>query len=287
MTDHSHLKTFVAGWPISHSMSPLMHGFWIEQFGLNASYEPIAVEPGNLEGLVQRIRDGEFRGGNVTIPHKQDIVAFADQKTPLVDLLGAANTIWMEDNNLCLTNTDAYGFSANLTALAADWKTRKHALVLGAGGASRAVVYALLEAGIANIDISNRNTDRAKEVCARFDKMASERGCNLTAQPLVSASEAHHDLIINTTALGMVGQPPLIMDVSKAAPNTIVTDIVYNPLETGLLRAAKLMSLQTVDGLGMLLHQAVPGFEKWFAHRPAVSEELRSNILSAMGAPTQ
>lgn len=282
MSDQKSKKAFVAGWPIKHSMSPILHGYWIDHFGLNATYERVAVKPGHLSDLVAKIRNGEFCGGNITIPHKEDVVSFADQKTELVDLLGAANTLWMEGDKLFITNTDAYGFAANLDELAPNWKSSTHALVLGAGGASRAVIFALLDAGIIKIDIANRNLDRAKELCERFSKMAVQKKCDLRALPQQNHATELHDLIINTTALGMVGQPQLDFDLSKVPHHTIVTDIVYNPLETELLRQAKARSLQSVDGLGMLLHQAVPGFEKWFGKRPQVSTELRQHVLSAM-----
>ncbi len=268
-------KAFVTGWPISHSKSPMLHGFWIDHYGINASYEPLGVEPENFQKFLKDLPNSEFVGGNVTIPHKE--IAF-ENLTKLDDAakaIGAVNTLWIESEILCGGNTDAYGFSANLDEFAPEWRDGKTAMVLGAGGASRAIVHSLLEAGFEKILIVNRTYERAQ-------KLANQFGDNCSAHNWADLPDLmpRTDLIVNTTSIGMAGTDASMMpDLSVLSDNTIVTDIVYSPLETPFLKSANERGLKTVDGLGMLLHQAVPGFEKWFGIRPDVTPQLRKLIL--------
>ncbi|PCJ87246.1 MAG: shikimate dehydrogenase [Hyphomicrobiales bacterium] len=283
------LKTScVIGHPIKHSRSPLLHGFWIKQFGLSAHYQAQDVAPSDLPAFLNAIRDGSsvFSGGNATIPHKERLAELADVREPSAQILGAANTFWMQDGALHCANTDAYGFLANLDQHAPDWDSgdAKQAVVLGAGGASRAIIYGLITRGFAQILIANRTLARAQEVTNQFQDLAAEHNCTLKTSSIEQASEHLQSctLLVNTTALGMVGQPALEFPLTDLNPRALVTDIVYTPLETPLLAQAKAQGNKVVDGVGMLLHQAVPGFEKWFGVRPKVSDELRAHVLGAV-----
>lgn len=252
----------------------MIHGFWLNRHGIEGSYEAIDVEPANLAVFLDRMKSGEFVGGNVTIPHKESAFEAAVRRDGAAEAIGAVNTLWMEAGELVGGNTDAYGFAASLDAGAPLWRDAGSALVLGAGGAARAILHALRDAGIAKITVANRSADRAGELALAFPGV--KPAALDTAQSLL----ARADILINTTSLGMKGQPPLDLDLETLGDDAIVTDIVYAPLETPLLKRAKERGLASVDGLGMLLHQAVPGFERWFGVRPDVSPEIRALIVA-------
>lgn len=267
-------RCFIIGHPIAHSRSPLIHGEWLRQHGLDDSYERVDVAPKDLGRFFARLRAGEFAGGNVTVPHKEAVMPHLDVIGPAALAIGAVNTIWREDGKLHGDNTDAFGFLAHLDATVPGWDQRaRAALILGAGGAARAIVHAVRERGLSQITIVNRSRDRADELVAAF------------GSPLVASDWAARDtevgradLIVNTTSLGMRGQPALDLDLSRMRPGVVVNDIVYVPLETPLLEAAKRHGGRPVDGLGMLLHQAIPGFARWFGFRPQVTPALRRKI---------
>ena len=223
------------------------------------------------------MRQAGLVGGNITLPHKEAAFALAGQIDAAAEEIGAVNTLWFRDDALWGGNTDAYGFAANLDANGPGWDKGRVALVLGAGGASRAIVYALKQRGFSDIRIVNRTLGRAQELADRFGK-----GVSAHSWAAVPELTRDADLIVNTTSLGMEGKDALEIDLASAKPDALVTDIVYVPLETPLLHAARACGLKTVDGLGMLLHQAVPGFEHWFGKRPEVTAELRDLVLADM-----
>lgn len=267
-------RCFIIGHPVAHSRSPLIHRHWLAEHGLAGSYERVDVPPAEVPGFLARLRAGEFAGGNVTVPNKEIVLPLLDEVSETARAMGAANTLWMEDGRLLGDNTDAYGFLAHLDACVPGWAGRSGtALVLGAGGAARAVIHGLVERGLERIILVNRSPERAVELAAAFPKAVEARHWQDIAI-LVGES----DLIVNTTSLGMRGQPPLEIDLSALRPGTIVDDIVYVPLETPLLAQARRRGGVPVDGLGMLLHQAVPGFERWFGVRPQVTDALRAKL---------
>lgn len=273
-------KAFVTGHPIKHSRSPLIHGFWLNEHQINGAYQPIDVLPADFSDFVAGLQKNGFVGGNVTLPHKEAAFAACDQYDAEAQAIGAVNTLWFENDRLCGGNTDSYGFSANLDAYAQGWDNADTALVLGAGGASRAIIHALKMRGFTHIHVVNRTRARAQELADYFVHGVSAHGWD-DADRLVERA----GLIVNTTSLGMIGHgdsEPFPLNLQKADPRTIATDIVYVPLETAFLTKAKAQGLRTVDGLGMLLHQAVPGFEHWFGIRPQVTPALRALILDDM-----
>ncbi|QPC86075.1 shikimate dehydrogenase [Mesorhizobium sp. NBSH29] len=271
----SPIKAFVCGHPIAHSRSPLIHGTWLTELGIAGSYEAIDVSPEDFPNFAAGLQQAGFAGGNVTIPHKEAAFAAAAVRTEAAELIGAVNTLWFDEGRLCGDNTDAYGFAANLDASAPGWATGSCAVVLGAGGAARAVIVALQQRGFNDIRIVNRTVARAQELADHFGIGANAYGWNALSELLTDA-----DLLVNTTALGMKGQETIAFDLSSMRSAAIVTDIVYVPLTTPLLAEAMGCGLRTVDGLGMLLHQAVPGFERWFGKRPDVTGSLRNRIVS-------
>lgn len=273
------LKAFVCGHPIAHSRSPKIHGYWLRQHGIAGSYEAVDVAPPDFASFLRSLASHGFRGGNITIPHKEAAFALADCRDEAAEAIGAANTLWLEDGKLHASNTDAYGFAANLDARAPEWRRVRAAVVLGAGGSSRAVVHALKSRGIADICIVNRTLARAVELAHHFGDGVSAHETAALPELLPGAG-----LVVNTTSLGMKGAGDLPADPAFMASGAIVTDIVYVPLETPFLAAARRHGLKTVDGLGMLLHQAVPGFERWFGVRPEVTPELRAMIVSDLDA---
>ncbi|UGX85785.1 shikimate dehydrogenase [Phyllobacterium meliloti] len=275
-------RAFVTGYPIRHSRSPLIHGYWLKQFGLKGSYQAVEVAPEDFPQFVNGLQDNGFVGGNVTIPHKEVAFSLCEKRDAAAEEIGAVNTLWFENGLLHGGNTDAYGFVANLDAGSPDWSERKSALVLGAGGASRAIIFALKQRGFTDIRIVNRTVERARELADRFGIAGGAHGLNAIPELLQGAA-----LIVNTTSLGMQGKDDLDIDLSGADSDALVTDIVYVPLETPLLRAARSRGLKTVDGLGMLLHQAVPGFEHWFGRRPEVTPELRNLVLADMASAAE
>ena len=270
-------KAFVTGFPIKHSRSPLIHGHWLKKYDLPGSYEAIEAAPDSFPAFLNSLKDNDYVGGNVTIPHKEMAFALCQRREPAAEEIGAVNTLWFEGGQLCGGNTDAYGFLANLDASSPGWDKHKTALVLGAGGASRAIIYALKQRGLTDIRMVNRTLTRAEELADRF-------GSGISAHEWIAVPKLLQDvsLIVNTTSLGMEGKESLSIDLSDVRHDALVTDIVYVPLETPLLKAAHMAGLKTVDGLGMLLHQAVPGFEHWFGVRPEVTAELRNVILADM-----
>lgn len=272
-------KAFVTGHPIAHSRSPKIHGHWLEKYGIDGSYRAVDVAPDNFAAFLSTLRDNSYSGGNVTIPHKEAAFTLVDRRDEAAEAIGAVNTLWFEDGVLWGGNTDGHGFAANLDQRAPGWAENGPAVVLGAGGASRAVIHALVERGVSDIRIVNRTLARAQELAHRFGASVSAHGVEATSELLADAG-----LLINTTALGMHGNEALAADPAGLPDHAIVTDIVYVPLETPLLAAARARHLRTVDGLGMLLHQAVPGFERWFGIRPEVTAELRQMIVTDIGA---
>jgi shikimate dehydrogenase len=280
----------VIGYPIKHSRSPQLHGYWLEHYGLGGRYIAESISPDHLAEFLTALKRGElaFCGGNATIPHKEAVLALADHADDTARILGAANTYWAEAGALHVTNTDTYGFLANLDDHAPDWEkplsgTSGCAVVLGAGGASRAIVYGLITRGFKQIIIANRTVERAQSIARHFAEVAQAAACEILPCSFQQAEEAlsHANVLVNTTSLGMVGQDALAFSLQKLPQAAVVTDIVYTPLETALLKQATERGNRTVDGLGMLLHQAVPGFEKWFGIRPEVTPELRNHLLHA------
>ncbi len=253
----------------------MLHGFWLKQYCIEGSYEAHGVEPENFEQFLKDLPTSEFVGGNVTIPHKEIAFANVEQLDDAAKAIGAVNTLWFAGGKLCGGNTDAYGFSANMDQFAPEWQNGKKVIVLGAGGAARAIIYAVLEAGFKEVHIVNRTLERAENLATLF-------GANCKAHPWdgLQGLLSQTDFIVNTTSIGMAGSDASMMpDLSTLPKSAIVTDIVYTPLETSFLKSANNLGLKTVDGLGMLLHQAVPGFEKWFGIHPEVTDELRDYIL--------
>ncbi|CAN7533940.1 shikimate dehydrogenase [Rhizobium sp. LjRoot258] len=272
-------QAFVTGFPIKHSRSPLIHGYWLKTLGLQGSYRAHEVAPADFSVFVDSLKSGEagFVGGNVTIPHKEMAFKLADDPDELSEELGASNTLWMEDGRLKATNTDGRGFTANLDERHSGWDSAQSAVVLGAGGASRAIVQALRDRGVREIHLVNRTVERAQELADRFGPKVYAH--SMAALPEVMCGAG---LFVNTTSLGMDGEEAPRIDFSPLLPDAVVTDIVYVPLKTPFLTQAVQQGFPVVDGLGMLLHQAVPGFEKWFGRRPVVDEKLRALIIEDM-----
>jgi shikimate dehydrogenase len=269
----------VVGWPIAHSRSPLIHRYWLQELGIDGDYIAAAVEPDRIDAFLAGFADSGYVGGNVTVPYKENAFRAAEADE-VATILGAVNTLWLEERRLLGTNTDVEGFLANLDDAAPGWdKPGESALVLGAGGAARAVVWALLQRGFDLIVVVNRSVERAEALARQFGQRVKAAGWDALALWRPQAR-----LIVNATSLGMHGQPPLAMDLSTLRDDAIVQDLVYAPLETGLLRAARDRGLTAVDGLGMLLHQAVPGFEKWFGVRPTVTAALRDLVIADLKA---
>lgn len=266
----------VIGSPVGHSKSPLVHGSWLRDYGLRGHYVPLHVEPNALEQVLRAMPHMGFVGANVTIPHKEQVLALADDVSPVAARIGAANTLtFAADGRIHADNTDGYGFLANLQQSAPDWRADGGpALVLGAGGAARAIIVALLEAGVPQIRLCNRTHARAAALARDFGPQVVVRDWSDRAQGLDDLG-----LVVNTSSLGMVGNPVLDMPLDGLAADALVTDIVYTPLMTDLLQQAQDRGNAVVDGLGMLLHQAVPGFERWFGHRPEVTADLRALVL--------
>lgn len=274
----------IMGWPISHSRSPALHNFWLDEHGIDGVYVPLPVSPDRLDQALRALPALGFRGCNLTIPHKQMALSVVDRVDPLARRIGAVNTVVVAaDGSLEGSNTDVYGFRENLRECAPDWDPKAGpAVVLGAGGAARAVVGALIEAGVAEIRIANRTVSHA-------DAIAGELGTphgRISAHKW-SARAAVLDgaaILVNTTSLGMTGEPELEIELSALPVPAVVADIVYVPLDTALLVAARRRGHRTVDGLGMLLHQGRPGFEAWFGQPVRVTCELRASVLTTLTA---
>lgn len=268
----------VIGCPVAHSKSPRLHGYWLSKYGVQGYYIPLHVDSSDLERVIRTLPAMGFRGCNVTIPHKEHALAIADVATDRARKIGAANTLtFQEDGQIHADNTDAYGFVQSIRHAWPDWSPRSgRVTVLGAGGAARAIVVALLEQGGTDICIVNRTRSRADDLVTAF-------GQGTVAADWADLPEllAGSETLVNTTALGMSGGAPLDLSLETLPADALVTDIVYTPLKTGLLHRAEQRGCRTVDGLGMLLHQGAPGFSQWFGVMPEVDDELRRVVLEA------
>jgi len=265
----------VVGWPVSHSMSPALHGYWLSQYAIDGAYVPLAVNPKDLESALRALPLLGFRGVNLTIPHKEAAMHFVDEVDSLARCIGAINTVFVDANGrLKATNTDGFGFLANLRHSLPEYDVRGGtAIVLGAGGAARSVVGALCGAGVSKLYVANRTRRRAEKLTAAIGGPTN----------VVSWAERNDvlnevGLVVNATALGMVGKPSLDLVLNALQPDAVVADLVYSPKETLLLKNARLNEHRAVSGLGMLLYQAVPGFEGWFGVKPEVTEDLLAHI---------
>lgn len=271
-------KAFVIGHPIAHSRSPLIHGTWLAEYGIDGSYEAIDVAPAALPAFFDRLRSGEFTGGNVTIPHKEMVFDLCDSVDDLARTIGAVNTIVVRDGRIYGTNTDYLGFLGNLDAGAPHWSEGvTDALVIGAGGAARAVLVALRERLRGTVHVLNRTLANAQALVAEIDGPFEAH--SFDAFPALAPRIG---LVVNTSSVGMHGSRFDWLDMSLLSPGTLVTDIVYAPLVTPLLADAQARGLPVVDGLGMLLHQAVPGFAAWFGVTPEVTPQLRARIEGSL-----
>ena len=268
----------VIGSPIAHSRSPALHGFWLRRYGISGYYVPMDIAAPDLPAALRLLPKLGFVGCNVTLPHKESVLALADIVTDRAALIGAANTlIFRKDGKLHADNTDGTGFLGNLRQHAPNWAaSAAPAAVFGAGGAARAVVSALLEAGAPEVRVANRTRNRAESLRTDFGARVTVVDWNHGAAMVEDAAT-----VVNTTSLGMTGKADFKISLDRLDPRALVTDIVYTPLDTPFLRAARERGCITVDGLGMLLHQAVPGFERWFGTRPTVDDETRAAVLSA------
>jgi shikimate dehydrogenase len=263
----------IIGWPVEHSRSPLIHNYWLKHYGIAGDYRREAVPPEQFAEFVKRLGAHGYVGANVTVPHKEAALALS-QPDDRAERVGAANTLWLDDGVLRSTNTDVEGFLDNLDACAPDWDADlSKAVVLGAGGAARAVVYGLVLRGIARITVINRTPNRADALCQRFGERVHPASWEEGNALLANAG-----LIVNATTLGMEHKPGLAIDIGRLPSHALVADLVYVPLQTPLLAAAKSRGLRTADGLGMLLHQAVRGFTLWFGKKPDVTAELRALV---------
>ena len=279
MTDHPRIPLAgVIGSPIAHSRSPALHGYWLQRYGLKGFYIPMDVAQADLGRVLQTLPLMGFVGLNVTIPHKETVLALADIVTDRAALIGAANTlIFRKDGSIHADNTDGAGFIANLRQNAPHWQPQAGpAAVFGAGGAARAVIAALIEVGVPEIRLANRTRARAEALRADF-------GAKVVVHDWVQAGNMLEGVatVVNTTALGMVGKPDFRVPLDALDRHAVVTDLVYTPLKTALLIEAEALGCTVVDGLGMLLHQAAPGFERWFGQRPEVDEATRQAVLRA------
>jgi len=268
----------VIGDPIAHSLSPRLHGHWLWRYALPGHYVPLHISHNNLADALRLLPEIGFVGVNVTIPHKEYVLSLASSVTDRAALTGAANTLtFLGDGRIQADNTDGQGFLSNIRQSLPEWSASAGpALVLGSGGAAKAIVSALIADGAPQVFVANRTRARAEGLKEQFGARVEPH--DWTHIPSLVGQSA---LIVNTTSLGMEGQPPLAIDLSRLRPSTVVTDIVYAPLDTDLLQQARAAGCQTVDGLGMLLHQAVPGFERWFGHTPLVDDDLRQAVLPA------
>ncbi|MHA1517282.1 MAG: shikimate dehydrogenase [Alphaproteobacteria bacterium] len=273
-------RACVIGWPVDHSRSPIIHRYWLEKYGIDGAYEKEAVRPEDIEGFLQQLWTHGYVGANVTLPHKEAALRAARSADEAATTIGAANTLWLDpDGAVHASNTDAYGFMTNLEARAPHWKDAGgYVVVLGAGGGARGILYGLLKAGVQRILLANRTRARAEALAEAFGPKVE-----VIDWEGKDAALSECGLLVNATSLGMMGQEALSIDVSALPNEAVVADIVYVPLETPLLNSARARNLATVDGLGMLLHQAVPGFERWFGVRPEVTPELTAHVVATLG----
>jgi len=269
-------RVCIVGWPVEHSRSPIIHGYWLDKYAIDGSYTRRPVAPGTEASFFGRMREEGFVGCNVTLPHKQAALAAAHASTEGARAVGAANTLWFEGARLWADNTDGAGFLQHLAATVPAFAAAASAVaILGAGGAARGVIHALLTAGVGEVRLFNRTRDRAEAVARHF-------GGRVKAFNWQDRADRSREvgLLINATSLGMQGAAPLHMPLAQLEDGCVVADLVYVPLETPLLAAARARGLAAVDGLGMLLHQAVPGFTRWFGVRPEVTDELRAILVA-------
>jgi len=268
----------VIGWPVGHSRSPALHRHWLAQYGIDGAYLKLPVAPGRLADALRGLSALSFAGANVTIPHKQETATLMDRLDDTARRLRAVNLIIVEaDGTLTGRNTDGFGFLENLRQARPGWTAPAIATVLGAGGAARAVIDSLLEAGVGELRLANRNRQRAEDLAAEFGPRVIPLDWSHRSDALAGAG-----LLVNTTSLGMTGQPPLEIDLALLPEDVVVNDIVYSPLRTPLLAAAQARGLRAVDGLGMLLHQARPAFKAWFGTDPQVTDSLRAEIAATL-----
>jgi len=275
----SQIKAGVVGWPISHSLSPRLHGFWLNKYNIEGAYLSFAVAPEALGDFISAMPDKGITGLNVTVPHKESIFPFLDEVGEVAQKIGAVNMVTLREGQLYGSNTDAYGFLTNLQQKAPLWSAEQGPVVIiGAGGAARAAIVSLLAEGVPEIRLFNRTRGRADKLAERYDDP------RLKVYDWAERSQklSEISLLVNTTLLGMTGQPPLDIDLSLLSPLAVVYDIVYNPLVTDLLKQAKLRGNPCVDGLGMLLYQAAPAFEAWFGQAPMVDQDLRNYMLGGL-----
>lgn len=269
------MKSAVIGHPIAHSKSPTIHQYWLDQHGLEGSYDAVDIAPAELSLKIQKMVSDGYTGFNVTLPHKQNIMALCDEIDETAQKIGAVNTVSIRDGKLLGTNTDAFGFIENIKMSYADFSfTGKSVFVLGAGGASRAVIYGLIQQGVKTIKLSNRTIEKAQDI----QEMAPDI---IQVVPWEQRSQSldQVDILVNTTALGMVGKASLDINIESLPVDALVSDIVYTPLMTDLLKQAEARGNKVVTGIGMLLHQARPAFEQWTGILPAVTVELEQKIL--------
>lgn len=266
----------VLGWPVRHSLSPRLHGHWLKRYGLPGSYEYLPVPPELFDAYVRALAANGYAGANVTLPHKEAALSLCDEVDSAARTIGAVNTLIFHDGRIEGLNSDAFGFLESLRQDLPDWRSSAGpAVVLGAGGAARAVVYALKSAGVPEIRVVNRSV-------ARAERLAFDIGSPVVAGAWAAEVLADANLLVNTTSLGMTGQPPLELDLLSLPSAAAVADIVYQPLRTDLLLRASAAGHPTMDGLGMLLHQARPGFQAWFGRSPEVDSDLRTAVLEAL-----
>lgn len=273
-------KTHIAGvfgWPINHSRSPRLHGYWLAKYGIDGAYLPFSTRPENLVEAIRALPKLGFRGGNITLPHKERALSAVDELSDVARRIGAVNTLIVRENGTILgDNTDGYGFLQHLKTSAPTWRAEAGpAVVLGAGGAARAIIVALLDAGVPKVILTNRTGSRAENLARELGGKIDVRGWDDRQAALKGAG-----LLVNTTQLGQAGQAPLEIDLQHLPTGAVVDDIVYVPLETNLLAAARARGNATVDGIGMLLHQARPGFKAWFGQDPDVDAALRDFVLA-------
>lgn len=274
-------RACVIGWPVEHSRSPVIHRYWLRLHRIDGAYEKEAVPPEAARDFMRSLGKHGYVGANVTLPHKIVALEAADIADEAARAIGAANTLWLDgEGRLNASNTDAYGFMTNLGEQAPKWNEgRRPVMVLGAGGAARAILYGLVQGGASKILLANRSRPRAEELAAAFPSRVEVVDWDARNFAFEGCG-----LLVNATSLGMTGQERLPVDLTALPSDAVVADIVYTPLETRLLCDARERGNATVDGLGMLLHQAVPGFERWFGVRPEVTQELRAHVIASLGA---
>jgi shikimate dehydrogenase len=278
LSGHSRIAG-VMGWPVSHSRSPRLHGYWLRRYGVDGAYIPLPVPPADLAAALRALPKLGFAGANLTVPHKESALTIVDRVTPEARRIGAVNTVVVAaDGVLEGRNTDGFGFIENLRDSVRDWQaTAGPAVIIGAGGASRAIAVALLDAGVPELRLVNRTIERAERLAADVGGPVRVHGWTDRVMALADAA-----LLVNASTLGMTGEPPLDLDLAGLPTAAVVNDVIYSPLETPLLAAARVRGNRVVDGLGMLLHQARPGFAAWFGVEPEVTAELRRFVLDLL-----